>query len=102
MSRTFGPHLRALVLTLAYAGGMSEHKILELVHSTGIEISAGTLSNPSLRSRTGSVDREPRGVRRINDRRLLNGIFHGLLIITFKHAASVQSEPGSNSKQISV
>jgi hypothetical protein len=42
---TFGPHLRALVLTLAYAGGMSEHKILELVQSTGIEISAGTLSN---------------------------------------------------------
>jgi hypothetical protein len=42
---TLGPHLRALVLTLAYAGGMSEHKILELVHSTGIAISAGTLSN---------------------------------------------------------
>ena len=42
---TFGPHLRALVLTLAYAGGMSERKILELVASTGISISAGTLSN---------------------------------------------------------
>jgi hypothetical protein len=42
---TLGPNLRALVLTLAYAGGMSEHKILELVRSTGIEISAGTLSN---------------------------------------------------------
>jgi hypothetical protein len=48
---TFGPHLRALVLTLAYAGGMSEHKILELVRSTGIEISAGTLSNLLTESR---------------------------------------------------
>jgi Transposase IS66 family len=42
---TVGPHLRALVLTLAYAGGMSESKLLELVQSTGIVISAGTLSN---------------------------------------------------------
>ncbi len=42
---TFGPHLRALVLTLAYAGGMSESKILELVESTGIVISAGAVSN---------------------------------------------------------
>lgn len=42
---TFGPHLKALVLTLAYAGGMSETKLLELVASTGIVISAGTLSN---------------------------------------------------------
>ena len=42
---TFGPNLRALVLTLAYAGGMSEHKILELIESNGIVISAGTLSN---------------------------------------------------------
>jgi len=48
---TFGPHLRGLVLTLAYAGGMSEHKILELVRSTGIEISAGTLSNLLTESR---------------------------------------------------
>ncbi len=48
---TFGPHLRALVLTLAYAGGMSEHKILELVHSTGIVLSAGTLSNLLTESR---------------------------------------------------
>src|SRR6266540_2378901 len=42
---TFGPHLRALVLTLAYGGGMSERKILELVEGTGIVISAGTVSN---------------------------------------------------------
>jgi hypothetical protein len=41
---TFGPHLKALVVTLAYAGGMSETKLLELVQSTGIVISAGTLS----------------------------------------------------------
>ncbi len=40
-----GPHLRALVLTLAYAGGMSESKLLELVQSVGIVLSAGTLSN---------------------------------------------------------
>ncbi len=49
---TFGPNLRALVLTLAYAGGMSEHKILELVRSTGIVISAGTLSNLLTEGRT--------------------------------------------------
>ncbi|HZO32205.1 MAG TPA: transposase [Chloroflexota bacterium] len=42
---TFGPNLRALVLTLAYAGGMSERKLLELVQSAGIVISTGTLSN---------------------------------------------------------
>jgi hypothetical protein len=42
---TVGPHLRALVLTLAYAGGMSERKLLELVQSTGIVLSAGMLSN---------------------------------------------------------
>jgi hypothetical protein len=42
---TFGPHLRTLVLTLAYGGGMSERKILDLVQNTGIVISAGTVSN---------------------------------------------------------
>lgn len=41
---SFGPHLRALVLTLAYAGQMSEGKILELVQGARIEISTGTLS----------------------------------------------------------
>jgi hypothetical protein len=49
---TFGPHLRALVLTLAYAGGMSERKILEVVQSTGIMISAGTLSDLLTESRS--------------------------------------------------
>src|SRR4051794_22987501 len=41
---TVGPHLRALAVTLAYAGGMSERKILELVQGAGIVVSAGTLS----------------------------------------------------------
>jgi hypothetical protein len=53
---TFGPNLRALVLTLAYAGGMSETKILELVESTGIAISAGTLSNLLTESRAAFAD----------------------------------------------
>jgi len=48
---TFGPHLRALVLTLAYGGGMSERKILELVEGAGIAVSAGTLSNLLTESR---------------------------------------------------
>jgi hypothetical protein len=50
---TFAADLRALVLGLAYGGGMSERKILELVQSTGIVISAGTVSNLLTESRTG-------------------------------------------------
>jgi hypothetical protein len=53
---TFGPHLKALVVTLAYAGGMSETKLLELVQSTGIVISAGTLSNLLTAGRTTFTD----------------------------------------------
>jgi hypothetical protein len=49
---TFAADLRALVLGLAYRGGMSERKILELVQSAGIEISAGTMSNLLTESRT--------------------------------------------------
>ncbi|MBA3689778.1 MAG: transposase [Chloroflexi bacterium] len=49
---TFGPHLRTLVLTLAYSGGMSETKIHELVEDHGIVISAGTVSNLLTESRT--------------------------------------------------
>ncbi len=49
---TFAADLRALVLGLAYRGGMSERKILELVQSAGIEISAGTVSNLLTESRT--------------------------------------------------
>ena len=41
---TYGAELRALVLDLAYRGGMSESKIHELVEARGIEISAGTVS----------------------------------------------------------
>ena len=47
----FGPHLRTVVLTLAYSGGMSETKIHELVEDHGIVISAGTVSNLLTESR---------------------------------------------------
>jgi hypothetical protein len=60
---TFGPHLRALVLTLAYAGGMSETKLLELVRSTGVVISAGTLSTLLTEGRAAFTD-EARAVLR--------------------------------------
>jgi len=42
---TFGPHLRALVLMLAYSGGMSETKIHALLEEHGIVIAAGTVSH---------------------------------------------------------
>jgi transposase IS66 family protein len=60
---TVGPHLRALVLTLAYACGMSERKILELVRSTGLVLSAGTLSNLLTGGRAAFTD-EARDVLR--------------------------------------
>lgn len=60
---TFGPHLKALVVTLAYAGGMSETKLLELVQSSGIVISAGTLSNLLTEGRAAFSD-EARAVLR--------------------------------------
>jgi hypothetical protein len=41
---TLGPHLRALVVTLAYGGGMSETKIHALLEAHGIVIAAGTVS----------------------------------------------------------
>jgi hypothetical protein len=41
----FGPGVRAWVLALYYAGGMSEPKILELLETVGMQISAGQLSN---------------------------------------------------------
>src|SRR6266702_2711398 len=41
----FGPGVRAWVLALYYAGGMSEPKILELLHTVGMHISAGELSD---------------------------------------------------------
>jgi len=41
----FGPGLKALSLTLYFGGTMSEPKILELYEETGVQISAGQLSN---------------------------------------------------------
>ncbi len=41
----FGPGVRAWVLALYYAAGMSEPKIRELLHTVGMHISAGQLSN---------------------------------------------------------
>jgi Transposase IS66 family len=53
---TFGPHLRALVLTLAYGGGMSERKIHALLESSGIVIAAGTVSALLTEGRTAFTD----------------------------------------------
>jgi hypothetical protein len=58
-----GPHLKALVVMLAYAGGMSETKLLELVQSTGVVLSAGTLSALLTEGRTAFAD-EARDVLR--------------------------------------
>jgi hypothetical protein len=41
----FGPGVRAWVLALYYAAGMSEPKILELLHTVGLQISSGQLSD---------------------------------------------------------
>src|SRR5450759_3035142 len=41
----FGPGVRAWVLALYYASGMSEPKILGLLQTVGMSISAGQLSN---------------------------------------------------------
>ena len=41
----FGPGLKALTLVFYYAGQMSEPKILEVLRSVGVKISAGHLSN---------------------------------------------------------
>lgn len=41
----FGPNLKGLALVLAYAGQMSEAKILEVLRGVGLQVSAGTLSN---------------------------------------------------------
>jgi hypothetical protein len=49
---TFAADLRALVLELAYRGGMSETKIHELLEAHGIAISAGTVSTLLTESRT--------------------------------------------------
>ena len=41
----FGPTIRALVVSLYYAGGMSEPKIIELLEQMGVNISDGKVSN---------------------------------------------------------
>ncbi len=41
----FGPGVRAWVLALYYSGGMSEPKILELLQTVGMSMSAGQLSD---------------------------------------------------------
>jgi regulator of replication initiation timing len=41
----FGPGVRAWVLALYYAAGMSEPKIVELLHTVGLQISSGQLSD---------------------------------------------------------
>src|SRR5947209_10117285 len=41
----FGPGVRAWVLALYYASGMTEPKILDLLHTVGLSISAGQLSD---------------------------------------------------------
>jgi hypothetical protein len=41
----FGPGVKAWVLTLYYADGMSEPNILDLLHTVGMSISAGHLSD---------------------------------------------------------
>ena len=41
----FGPGIRSLVVTLYYAGGMTEPKILEFLTQFGISISTGQISN---------------------------------------------------------
>jgi hypothetical protein len=41
----FGPGVRAWVWALYYAGGMSEPKLLELLQTVGLQISAGELSD---------------------------------------------------------
>ena len=60
---TFGPHLRALVLTLAYSGGMSETKIHALLEEHGIVIGAGTVSALLTEGRVG-FEPEARAVLR--------------------------------------
>jgi hypothetical protein len=41
----FGPNMKAWVLTLYYEGGMSEPKILSVLQTVGMQISAGQLSD---------------------------------------------------------
>jgi len=52
----FGPGVRALVLTLYYASGMTEPKIEELLGHIGVSISAGQVSNLLIKHQDGWHD----------------------------------------------
>lgn len=52
----FGPGVRALVLTLYYASGMTEPKIEELLRHIGVSISAGQVSNLLIKNQDGWHD----------------------------------------------
>jgi len=49
----FGPGIRAWALTLYYEGGMSEPKILEVLQTVGVQISAGQLSDLLIKNQEG-------------------------------------------------
>ena len=52
-SGQFGPRVRALVLALYYESGMSEPKILDLLETMELSISAGQLSNLLIKKQDG-------------------------------------------------
>jgi hypothetical protein len=49
----FGPGIRTLVVTLYYAGGMTEAKILEFLTQFGVSISSGQISNLLVKAQDG-------------------------------------------------
>lgn len=49
----FGPGIRALVVTLYYAGGMTEAKIWEFLTQFGVSISTGQISNLLVKGQDG-------------------------------------------------
>jgi hypothetical protein len=49
----FGPGIRTLVVTLYYAGGMTEAKILEFLTQFGVSISTGQISNLLVKAQDG-------------------------------------------------
>lgn len=49
----FGPGIRSLVVTLYYAGGMTESKILDFLTQFGVSISTGQISNLLVKEQDG-------------------------------------------------
>lgn len=49
----FGPGIRSTVMTLYYAGGMTESKIREFLTQFGVSISAGQISNLLIKAQEG-------------------------------------------------